>query len=160
MARNGKRLKKRKIPDSAIQREIADDGRLLEFSFKHLDFDDPKFNSENCDSAYLCSLLLRIKDYSNYRVGQFIDFNHQSDRNTIDPERLREHLAHKGIDEQLLDSQAWEIRVDPTAKTPPRSLWRVFGLLIGNVLYLILLDPQHRFFESHHPKHKQASGKR
>jgi len=154
----GKRPLRRKIPDSAVQVELAEDSRLLEFSFKHLDLQNPRFHSDNCDSAYLCSLLECIRRYSNYTVGQFTDFNHESDRNTIDPERLRDQLADKMLDEQLLDSEAWEFKVAPEATIPPRSLWRAHGLRIGNVFYVIWLDPKHKLFESKHPKHKKISG--
>ena len=132
---------------------------MLEFSFKHLDSAGQKFNIDNCDKDYLCGLLLRIQSYSNYTVDQFIDFNHQSDRHTIDPEKLREQLADKMLNEQLLDSEAWELKIEPDATSPPKSLWRAHGLRIANVFYLVWLDPKHKLFESKHPKHKHSSGK-
>jgi len=107
----------------------------------------------------ICAACLNaFRRYSNYTVGQFTDFNHESDRNTIDPERLRDQLADKMLDEQLLDSEAWEFKVAPEATIPPRSLWRAHGLRIGNVFYVIWLDPKHKLFESKHPKHKKISG--
>lgn len=149
---------KRKIPAFAVQKR-AEDERLLEFSFKHLDIEGPKFAMDACDKNYLCALLLRIRNYSNYTVAQFTDFNHESDRHTIDPEKLRAQLADKMLNEQLLDSEAWEIKLAPDAKKTPSSLWRVHGLRIGNVFYIVWLDPEHELFESKHPKHKQVRGK-
>jgi hypothetical protein len=148
----------RKIPGFATLKQAEDD-RLLEFSFKHLDIEATKFGMEACDKNYLCALLLRIRNYSNYTVAQFIDFNHKSDRNTIDPEKLHGHLADRMLNEQLLDSEAWEIKLDPDAKKPPTSLWRAHGLRIGNVFYVVWLDPEHKLFESKHPKYKQMRGK-
>ncbi len=148
----GKKSSRRKIPPSAAQEDAAEDSRLLEFSFKHLDAIDSNFDLDLCDKDYLCGLLRRIQSYSNYTVEQFRDFNHESDRNTIDPEHLRKHLDGKMLDEQLIESEAWELKLGS-----PGSTWRAHGLLIHNMFYLIWLDPNHRLFRSKHPKHNNKA---
>ncbi len=147
-----KKPPRRKIPSFAAQQDVAEDGTLIEFSFKHLDTSDHRFNLYSCDKDYLVTLLRCVQNYSNYTVEQFRDFNHQSDRNTIDPEHLRKHLAGKMLDEQLIESEAWELKLGQ-----PGSAWRAHGMLIQNMFYLILLDPSHLFFKSKHPRHNSKA---
>lgn len=143
-----KKLPRRKIPPSAAKNDAAEDGTLVEFSFKHLDTTDDRFDLSKCEKDYFSALLVRIREYSHYTVEQFRDFNHQSDRISVDPGNLYEHLAGKMLDEQLIESEAWELKFGKVG-----SAWRAHGILIYNMFYIIWLDPEHLLFKSKHPKY-------
>jgi hypothetical protein len=147
-----KKLHRRKIPSSAAQQDAAEDGTLIEFSFKHLDTTDDRFDLSKCPKDYFSALLKSLQDYSHYTVEQFRNFNHQDDRHTIDPEYLRKHLAGKMQDEQLIESEAWGLKFGHVGST-----WRAHGVLIYNMFYLIWLDPNHLLFRSKHPKYNDKA---
>jgi hypothetical protein len=148
-------LRRKSIPVSAAKEEAADKGTaLLQFSFKLLDDTNSEFSLDICDEDYLRCLLKSIQTYSNYTVEQFKNFNHESDRCTIGPELLRKQMRGKMHDEQLEDSEAWELRLGPK-----NTSWRAHGLLIFNVFYIIWLDPGHKLFRSNHPRHKQEKAR-
>lgn len=137
----------RRIPAVPQTRET----NTLELSFKHLDTEYEKFKIQACAADYFCSLILAIQKYSGYTIDRFRDQNKQNDRHTIDFSETSEANGFISLDENLRLEEPWQIRICPEEKKKPKSAWRASGILIGNIFYMIWLDPEHKLYPDNHP---------
>ena len=114
---------------------------------KHLDSENEKFHCENCDAKYLRNVLTTLRQYSTWRVEQFIEQDHQVHRHVIDFPSTSEPNGFQGIpnsdSEQFGYYDGWEIGL---FAEPTWSLRRVHGALIDDTFFVIWLDPNHRLF--------------
>ena len=66
----------------------------------------------------------------------------------------------ESLDEELQSETAWELKLCHDAKRhTQQAAWRVYGMLVRNVFYVIWLDAQHALFPDHHPKHATNKSK-
>jgi hypothetical protein len=121
------------VPDIAQQ-----DTRLLEFSFKHLDITNAKFELQRCTREFLGAMLESIQAYSNDTVAAFVNQNNQDHRHINVFDHTTEPDGFTTLDEeQLAYNDAWQFA------SVRRERWRVCGMLIENVFYVVWLDPDH-----------------
>ncbi len=142
-----KRGQGRNIP--ALQR--SKETTTLEISFKHLDTSHKKFDIRMCSAEYFCSLLLAIQKYSGFTVERFRDQNKQADRHVIDFSETSELKGFTSLEENLQLEEPWLIKVCPEIKQEPQRGWRASGVLVGNILFLVWLDPEHKLYPDYHP---------
>src|SRR5580658_8786411 len=121
--------------------------RPLGFSFKHLDFDNPKFQPTDCCAKYFHRLFEVIRRYGTWTVGQFIDQNNDEHRHIIDFSQTTEPLGFQnifGLDpEQFGAQEAWQFSVSPEVEW---MLYRAHGVLIEDTFYIIWFDEHHRLY--------------
>ncbi len=132
-----KRLKK-KIPTPNPAQD--QDAVRLQFSFKHLDADHPRFRMNDCSQEFLRTLLLQIKIYSEYTEEQFTDENNDDRRHknfwadTSEPDGF----THLGVEMQ--NEYSWQFALNSPYD---KDSWRVHGMLVDNIFYVVWLDPDH-----------------
>jgi hypothetical protein len=119
----------------------------LKFSLKYLDTGHSDFELAKCCREFLACLVTEIHRYSQFTVDQFKDndpndwhrhkINFQSSSRTGFPQ-------DPGTDELWTD-EAWQFALSDDVR-PPRAGWRVHGFVVGDVFYIVWLDPGHRLF--------------
>jgi len=121
----------------------------VKFSFKHLDLGNEKYSIKKCCVRFFTEMILSLNRYSSFTTEQFREQNNDDGRHchyfpdtsepngftTLDPETL-------GIEE------AWQIRLCPDVHKPPESAWRVHGVLLGDVFYIVWLDYEHLLYDN------------
>lgn len=113
----------------------------VKFSFKYLDATNPKFSIEECPVEFWQAFVLRLSVYSRLTVEIFLDQNNPDRRHLIDFSDTSEVDGFTNIDtEQLAYEEAWQFELD--ARYP----WRVEGILVDDMFYVIWLDPSHRLY--------------
>ncbi|SRR5712691_3384436 len=140
--------KVQKIPEPYL---LPTSLKLIRFSFKHLDAANEKFSCANCSQEYFVKLLETLQKYT-WTVEQFSDQNHNERRhviyfpNTSEPDGF-ENIP--GIDlDQLGYYEGWEIGI---SIDPYDCGWRVHGILIDEIFFVIWLDPNHALFPAPAP---------
>ena len=113
----------------------------LQVSFKLLDLrGNPKFGLHHCEDGYLEKLLERFRDVNRMRVREFRSSYTSAVRNhRIDFARMSEPKGFN-LSEQLLGEEFWQFEITKSEHG------RVHGMLIGEVFYVIWLDPCHRLY--------------
>lgn len=145
----------KKIPSQHREAETE----RIQFSFRYLDSEHHDFPICACSAEYLQCLLRRIKDYEEYTVDQFRDINHQNDRTLYyfpDSEYPNgfSSLSDEPPSDEVDSEHGWEIKLAPNAKPHlTEAAWRVHGMLLFNMFYVVWLDPCHKVFPNHHPAH-------
>lgn len=132
----------RNIPPQAAPPE----NRSLRFSFKHVDTKHAIFPLSACDGEFLSSLVTALHRYSSFTVEQFADNNNDEHRHTFE---FTEDLAASWLTdaaEELRQELPWQFAVCPEEHAPPRSGWRVHGIVLEDVFYVVWLDPDHLVF--------------
>lgn len=129
----------------AIQR--AADKMPLRFSFKHLDFDNPKFDPAKCSVEYFLRLFGILQRFSSWFVEDFIDQNNHEHRHIIPFEGSTEKDGFQHIPEidreQLGYHDGWQFGVCPE---DGGNRWRVHGILVDDTFYVVWLDQYHQLF--------------
>jgi hypothetical protein len=121
--------------------DIPPDQSTVQFSFKHLDFTNRKFQPTECSQAFWCALMSRLKVYSALTVEIFQDHRNPDRRHIIDFRETTEPNGFTSVDtEQLAWEEPWQFDLITTEP------WRVAGLLVQNVFYIIWFDPEHRLY--------------
>ena len=124
---------------SKIKPTVIDDGKVS-FNFWRL-FEKPKkFKYSVCESKYFKKVLERLKNISNLSRMELcttcskslrshaIDFNHKS---------VTENTFGFGED---IDDEAWQFEVSENEHG------RIHGYFVGNVFYIVWLDPKHDLY--------------
>jgi hypothetical protein len=115
--------------------------KLIQFSFKHLDDTNPKFLPRDCPLDFWCALTQRLKGYSRLTVEIFLDQNNPDRRHIIDFGETTERNGFTTVDtEQLAYEEPWQF--DLITWRP----WRIAGLLVDEMFYVIWLDHAHRLY--------------
>lgn len=135
-----KKKYKPRIPNPCPEPETE----RLQFSFKHLDENHPKFKIESCSSDYLRALLLQIKVYSDYTEEQFTDQNNNDHRHWNFWRDTTETNGFTNLSDEIQNEYSWQFALNPQSRKAPGANWRVHGMLVGNVFYIVWLDPQHK----------------
>lgn len=140
----------RKIPKQHPEAET----QRIQFSFKHLDSEHRDFPISACGAGYLQCLLCRIKDYEEYTLDQFGNINHQDDRVLYYFPASAYPDGFRSLSDELQSEHGWEIKLAPAAKrSSEEAAWRVHGMLVGNMFYVVWLDPCHKVFPDNHAAH-------
>ena len=118
----GSKRPKKSIP-AVGQTKVID--RQLRFSFKHLDFENPKFHPQGCSADYFYHLFEILRRFSTWRVGEFIDQNNEDHRHVIvfadttEPDGFQEI---PGLDREQFGSRGrMAVWSAPGAETEPIS---------------------------------------
>lgn len=98
----------------------------VKFSFKHLDTTNNKYADE-----------FREQNNEEGRHSHYFPDTSEPDGFTClnDPEGLEME-------------EAWQIRLCPDDHTPPASAWRVHGVLLADVFYIVWLDYDHALYQN------------
>ncbi|MDE3200584.1 MAG: hypothetical protein KGN79_06645 [Acidobacteriota bacterium] len=134
MTVNGERLI---IPDPLLK----PNQKTIQFSFKHLDTTHNKFLPQDCTLDFWRALAHRLKGYSQLPLEVFLDQNNPDRRHVIDFGETTEPNGFASLDtEQLAFEEAWQF--DLGTFTP----WRIAGLLVDEMFYIVWLDHSHRLY--------------
>jgi hypothetical protein len=125
------------IPD--IQPRYDDN---IVFSFKYLDLDsNPKFSLAGCGESYLEKLLLRLRDVSSITYDEFISSRSPALRShRINWEDTSEPEGFTSVNAYLREQPAFQFAISSN------EYGRVHGFLLGNVFYIVWLDPNHNLY--------------
>ncbi|MHB1937990.1 MAG: hypothetical protein ACYCOR_15580 [Acidobacteriaceae bacterium] len=123
----------------------------LQFSFKHLDDKHPKFNIGNCSREFLIALLREVKNYSEYTVELFEEENNKDHRHKNFWSDTTERKGFTHLSVEIQNEYSWQFALHPQNYTlRPQAYigqeddWRVHGMLVGNVFYIVWPDPEHK----------------
>jgi hypothetical protein len=123
---------------------VPKETRRLQFSFRHLEKNHPKFKIGDCQERYLRELISRLSDYSKLTVDEFVDQDNQEHRHQIDfPDTSEKNgfISAPDVDmDQLAYAQAWQFQVCD------KTDWRAHGFLLGDTFFIVWLDPSHRLY--------------
>jgi hypothetical protein len=115
--------------------------KTVQFSFKHLDTDNPKFLPKDCSPEFWPALMARLKGYSHLTVEIFLDQNNPDRRHVIIFSETTEPNGFTNVDtEQLAFEEAWQF--DLNTWHP----WRIAGILVDDMFYIIWLDHSHSLY--------------
>ena len=137
--------KRRKQPAQwTIPPIVQPNARTIQFSFKHLDINNPKFPVNACTAEFWFALAAKIVEYSQWPVDVFEDQNDEAHRHIIDFTETNEPdgFAHLGTD-QLAYAPTWQFQVGV-------EQWRVLGFILDEVFYIVWLDPNHIIYRPNH----------
>lgn len=121
------------------------------FSFQYLDLKSKKYSLDNIidknkKSQYINDFFNKIKEYSelnNFKkdiIGRYSDINHIHPINWKD-NRIREsnfNCLKKELMEQIKD-ECWQLGIN-------HYPFRIHGFFVGNVFYVVWLDPEHNLY--------------
>lgn len=138
-------MKKPRIPlppfSKIHNKTIPQDSESLRFSFKYLDFTNPKFSCDDCADGYLEKLLVRLKDIGGFSTKRFRAEQTSALRNhRITWDRSSEPQGFICLNEQLRQEESWQFGISAN------EYGRVHGFLIAETFYIVWLDPLHRLF--------------
>jgi hypothetical protein len=129
----GPRIRQNNIPRA---HRPHSDAPLL-FSFSHLH--DRFVTGRHLPEGFMSQLLVKLKELSSVSEGAFkYEWASEHRNHQIAPES-RPEMEFENLGEQLQTEDAYQFCVDPKTK------WRVYGILVGNVFYIRWLDPDHVF---------------
>ena len=84
----------------------------LRFSFKHVTFDNPKFNPQRCRQGYIEHFLLRLRDISTMTVGESWTNKSKALRvHRHDFAKTTEPSGFDTLNEQLKAQEAWQFQL-------------------------------------------------
>ena len=122
----------------------------VKFSFKHLDTENDKYAVQKCCVEFFSSLVLALTRYSKFTVEQFREQNHREGRHchyfpdTTEPQGF---ICLNDPDGLELE-ESWQIRLCPDNHQPPASGWRIHGVLLADVFYIVWLDYDHLLYDN------------
>ena len=93
---------------------------------------------ESCSKEFLMALLLEVKNYSEYTVEQFEEENNKDRRHKNFWADTDEENGFTHLSEEIQDEYSWQFALDTNDE------WRVHGMLVDNVFFVVWLDPEHK----------------
>jgi hypothetical protein len=131
LANDKTRASRRNIPTPSI----PGGNRRVQFSFRHLQTDNPKFCPEDCPVEFLRSLVDKLRVYSNLDVDEFLDQNNKERRHQIffeEPSEKDGFVGAPGVDkDQLGYLEAWQFQLCEQTE------WRVHGFISDDTFYIV-----------------------
>jgi len=138
-------INNRKSIPAAVSAGISE--RPLRFSFKHLDIKSQKFSPTKCCNEYFQKLFCSLQKFSTWKVSDFTDQNNNEHRHIINFSETSEPEGFESAFELDRDqagyAEGWQFSVD---QDQPWSDWRVQGVLIDEVFYVVWLDSEHALY--------------
>jgi hypothetical protein len=122
----------------------------VKFSFKHLDTTNEKYAVQKCCIDFFSNLVRSLTRYSKFTVDEFREQNNEDGRhchyfaNTSEPNGFVCLNDPDGLEME----EAWQIRLCPSTQVPPASGWRVHGILLADVFYVVWLDYDHALYSN------------
>lgn len=118
------------------------DSSPVTFSFKHLDLgSNSKFHLQECDVAFLHSLLENLKQMSSWTVAELCDYENGKHSHHIHFDQTTEPDGFPALlDHQLEPEYFWQFSLDP------KTFWRVHGFILDSTFFIVWLDPQHKLY--------------
>ena len=143
--RKNKRLKETSIsrkPDNLKSTELSQLQKGIAFSYKYLQEYHSKFSIRQRDIQYLIALLSRLRDLSSLSVQELKGNSSKTLRcHSIDWKDTSENNFGIPNEEQLVD-------VPYQFSISANEHGRVHGFFIGQVFYIVWLDPEHKLYPS------------
>lgn len=137
--------RKRSIPTPS-----GPDHQNIKFSFKHLDTESAKYDLRKCCVGFLTALVQALTRYSKFTVEQFREQDHTEGRHshyfpeTSEPDGFTCLNDPDGLEQE----EPWQIRLCPNMHGPPESAWRIHGVLLADVFYIVWVDYNHLLYEN------------
>lgn len=137
-------IKKGKLPKSEIIKPIKVPEGNISFNFKHLQEDSEKFKFSDKDGGYFCLLLNRLKELGSRTKKEIItniglkEFFRHHEINFAE-ERVSEDSFGLNLGKDAYDD-AWQFMLTSNEHG------RFHGYYIGNVFYIVWLDPAHNLY--------------
>lgn len=135
----GKLHKKNNKYKKAKEKVLSILDEKIAFSFKYLNFSNPKFTVSECGFNYFFNLIRRFKDLGNTDMSIFMEKyarplrNHRID---WEGETVTEDGFGLNLKQDILD-EPWQFSVSSNEHG------RVHGFIIQNIFYVVWLDPEH-----------------
>lgn len=86
--------------------------------------------------------------------------NHQDDRILFYFKDSAYPNGFTTLNDELQSEHGWELKLAPEAKRHSlEAAWRAYGILVGNVFYVVWLDPDHKLFPDKHAAHATSKKK-
>lgn len=127
--------------DGKMRAGTPDTQRHISFSFRHIEQTHDKFQYARRDAAYFCKVLERLSALSNFTVQEFHASRSSAMRaHPIAWEGTSEPQGFANLNEQLRNSTPFQFAVSANAHG------RVHGFFVGNVFFVVWLDPDHRLY--------------
>ncbi|MEW6352668.1 MAG: hypothetical protein AB1646_26790 [Thermodesulfobacteriota bacterium] len=137
----GKIKKPDKKPRGNIPRKTDLKDRYLAFSFKHLDLQARgDFSLAHSKDGYAATLLERLRDMSSMTVDEFHKNRRSLRAHAIDWGRTSQPDGFLHLNEQLRNEPPWQFQLTSNEHG------RVHGFFVGNIFYVVWLDPDHRLY--------------
>jgi hypothetical protein len=120
----------------------------IKFSFKHLDQENEKYALSKCCATFYANLVLALVRNSKLTVEEFRAADHDEGRHplyfpdTSEPEGFPLDPETLGLEEP------WQIRLCPNIHRPPESAWRLHGVLLNDVFYVVWFDYEHLLYQN------------
>ncbi|MEQ5975455.1 hypothetical protein U2I57_05550 [Bacillus cereus] len=118
----------------------------LKFSFVYFDRQNSLFNCGGTQNGWFISLVDHLKEVSNLTKNEFL-FTQQYKNHYKAHQHNWDKLSHRYPMSDILFEQVkddcWQFRLS-------KSTGRIHGFIIGNIFYVVWLDPHHNF----HPDEK------
>jgi len=129
---------------------LPERGPELKFSFKHLDTANDKYSIDKCCVGFWGKLIEALVRYSGFTVDDFRNQDNTEGRHTHYFPDTSEPNGFTCLNDPdgLEMAAAWQIRLCPSIRTPPESAWRVHGILIESVFYVVWLDYDHLLYDN------------
>ena len=125
-----------------VKSDPPEEKRFVCFNFKHLFRTHPVFSYRNCDTQYFCGLLARLKALSRMTRSELV--NNRSDALRCHPidfttRSIGPGITGFGLGEDA-DDEAYQFNISQ------RAHGRVHGRFIGDIFYIVWLDPDHALY--------------
>jgi hypothetical protein len=140
----------RKKNRGGIPPPVGSDAQNVKFSFKHLDTENEKYHVQKCCLTFFAALVNALTRYSGFTVEEFRNQDNQDGRHchyfpdTSEPEGFTCLNDPDGLEME----EAWQIRLCPDIHEPPQSGWRIHGVLLADVFYIVWLDYEHLLYDN------------
>lgn len=141
----GNGRKKRRVRPSPVPPSPT-----LKFSFKHLDKTNPRYSVQKCCVDFYRYMVQELMRHSHFTVEQFREQNNDDGRHrhyfpdTSEPNGFTCLNDPEGLEQE----EAWQIRLCPNIHRPPGNAWRIHGVLLADVFYVVWLDYDHALYEN------------
>jgi hypothetical protein len=125
-----KKIHKGKIPE-----KIKVNPSGLKFSFKYLDLDNDKFILIPAEDGHIGDFFKRLKHVCDINIGDF-QGSRALHSHPIDWKRPRITEKRFPFENDQLHDKAWQFAIN--------SKTRIHGALVGDIFFVVWLDPNHR----------------
>jgi hypothetical protein len=111
----------------------------LKFSFKYLDFNNDKFTLAHADDSHAEEFFNRAKHVCDINIGDFAG-SHTLHSHPIKWDHPRITEKSFPFENDQLHDKAWQFAIS--------GLARIHGALVGDIFFVVWLDPAHKLFRS------------
>ena len=122
----------------------------VKFSFRHLDTENPKYSLQKCCVEFFSRLVRALARYSSFTVEEFRIRDNKDGRHshyfphTSEPDGFTCLNDPEGLEME----EPWQIKLCPEIHEPPDGAWRVHGVLLADVFYIVWLDYEHVLYDN------------